>query len=98
MVCVWHLQTGQLVEVARGNPQWPQAFYSMKRVFDVEDGDMLFARCTYDSTSRNRTTFIGNYYYILLYGRPVIRSVADTVPALKAGETGSSFALQTLNV
>ena len=46
-------------EIARGNPQWPQAFYDMSRVFDVEEGDMLFARCTFNSTSRNTTTAIG---------------------------------------
>ncbi len=52
-------QTGKLEEIARGNPQWPQAFYAMERVFDVEEGDLLMARCTFDSSGRNRTTFIG---------------------------------------
>ena len=52
-------QTGKLEEIARGNPQWPQAFYGMERVFDVENDDWLFARCTFDSSGRNRTTHIG---------------------------------------
>jgi Copper type II ascorbate-dependent monooxygenase, C-terminal domain len=54
-------QTGQLEEIARGNPQWPQAFYGMSHVFDVEEGDILFGRCTFDSTHKNKTTYIGNY-------------------------------------
>jgi len=32
----------------------------MTHVFDVNDGDILLARCTFDSTNRNRTTSIGS--------------------------------------
>lgn len=52
-------QNSTLAEMARGNPQWPQAFYPLKRVIDINPGDYLHARCTYDSTGRNRTTRIG---------------------------------------
>ena len=45
--------------MARGNPQWPQAFYPMKRPIDIHPGDLVHARCTFDSTGRNRTTRIG---------------------------------------
>ena len=30
--------------VAKGNPQWPQAFYSMPHAFEVDTGDKLTAR------------------------------------------------------
>jgi len=51
--------TEKVEEIAKGNPQWPQAFYKMSKIFDVNDGDILLARCTFDSTNRNRTTRIG---------------------------------------
>ncbi len=34
-------------QVARGDPQWPQAFYPTDTVYDVKDGDMLVGQCTY---------------------------------------------------
>lgn len=53
-------QTGKIEQIAKGNPQWPQAFYGMSQVFDVESGDVISARCTYDSTEKNTTTFMGS--------------------------------------
>uniref|UniRef100_A0A0P5MV37 Peptidyl-glycine alpha-amidating monooxygenase n=2 Tax=Daphnia magna TaxID=35525 RepID=A0A0P5MV37_9CRUS len=52
--------SGQVEEIARGNPQWPQAFYGMPRVFDLESGDIIAARCTYNSTNKNTTTYMGS--------------------------------------
>ena len=46
-------------EIAKGNPQWPQAFYPMKELQTVDPGEFLTARCTYDSTGRDRDTQIG---------------------------------------
>ncbi len=34
-------------QVARGDPQWPQAFYPTDGVYDLKDGDMLVGQCTY---------------------------------------------------
>ncbi|XP_071109699.1 peptidyl-glycine alpha-amidating monooxygenase B-like isoform X1 [Haliotis cracherodii] len=46
-------------EIGKGNPQWPQAFYPVNGSFVVNPGDGLAARCTFDSTGRNRVTNIG---------------------------------------
>ncbi|XP_067667286.1 peptidyl-glycine alpha-amidating monooxygenase B-like [Haliotis asinina] len=46
-------------EIGKGNPQWPQAFYPVNGSFTVNPGDRLAARCTFDSTGRNRVTNIG---------------------------------------
>jgi hypothetical protein len=35
----------------------------MPRVFDLESGDIIAARCTYDSTSKNKTTYMGEFLY-----------------------------------
>ena len=50
----------QYREIARGSPQWPQAFYPMKQVQTVRPGDdILAARCTYNSTGVDHATNIG---------------------------------------
>jgi hypothetical protein len=33
-------------EIARGNPQWPQAFYPMKELQTVKPGEIVTARYT----------------------------------------------------
>ena len=35
---------GEYTEIAKGSPQWPQAFYPAKGDFEVKDGDYLVAR------------------------------------------------------
>jgi len=47
-------------EIARGSPQWPQAFYPMKQVQTVNPGEVVTARCTYNSTGVNHVTNIGS--------------------------------------
>ena len=44
---------GEYTEIAKGSPQWPQAFYPVKEDFEVKDGDYLVARCTYNSTQKD---------------------------------------------
>ena len=56
---IYDTRTREVQEIARGNPQWPQAFYGMPQVFEVETGDILLSRCTFNSTLRNTTTHIG---------------------------------------
>ena len=46
-------------EIARGDPQKPQTFYPMKSFVKLEPGDMLAARCTYDTTNSDKVVKIG---------------------------------------
>lgn len=49
------------IELAKGNPQSPQAFYPMKNdYYSVSKNEILAARCTYNSSSRNRETRMGS--------------------------------------
>ena len=50
--------------IADGDPQKPQAFYPLKDIVTIKPGDSLFARCTYDSTSKARSTQIGKPFFI----------------------------------
>ena len=57
---VYNEEGHQYREIARGSPQWPQAFYPMKKVQTVYPGkDVLAARCTYNSTGKDTATNIG---------------------------------------
>ena len=47
-------RTGQMTEFARGNPQWPQAFYPVKTDITFEPGDYIIGRCSYNTTGVNR--------------------------------------------
>lgn len=45
--------------LAKGNPHWPQAFYPMNRTVRVQPGDILAARCTYNTMRKTTATVIG---------------------------------------
>ncbi|XP_076055951.1 peptidyl-glycine alpha-amidating monooxygenase B-like isoform X2 [Oratosquilla oratoria] len=53
-------KTKEYTLVAKGNPQWPQAFYPMDKVHRVRPDQVLHARCTWDSSNRGRHTYIGS--------------------------------------
>ena len=64
-------------EIARASPQWPQAFYPMKQVETVNPGEILAARCSYNSTGVSHVTNIGSSagdemcnLYIMFFTRP----------------------------
>lgn len=44
--------------LAKGNPQWPQAFFPMPSI-KIESEDVIHGRCTYDSRSRAHATKMG---------------------------------------
>lgn len=49
-------------QVAKGDPQWPQAFYpvsSPNSLIDVKDGDALVGVCTYHN-DENRNVYAGS--------------------------------------
>ncbi|KAG8189106.1 hypothetical protein JTE90_028649 [Oedothorax gibbosus] len=46
--------------LAKGNPQWPQAFYPMERKHTITTEDVMAARCTYNSTDMNHPVNIGS--------------------------------------
>ena len=50
---------GAWEELGKGNPQWPQSFYPMTGTHEIHPGDILVARCVYNSTNRDTYTRIG---------------------------------------
>lgn len=45
--------------LAKGNPQWPQAFFPMSQIVKIESDDVIHGRCTYDSRTRTHVTKMG---------------------------------------
>lgn len=46
----YRIRNGIWTLLGKGDPQAPQAFYPMKATVEIRAGDILAARCTYDST------------------------------------------------
>ena len=58
-------QTNEMIEFAKGNPQWPQAFYPVTANVTLNPGDFFVARCTYDTTNNPSNTYIGKEKTVL---------------------------------
>lgn len=52
-------QTNEIIEFARGNPQWPQSFYPVTSNLTLSPGDFFVGRCTYNTTDNPQVTYIG---------------------------------------
>ena len=63
-------------QIAAGSPQWPQAFYPMKKINTVEPGEVVTAR------------YVASYPYFFLHGSfllgvPIIQLVSTMRPILE---------------
>ncbi|XP_078671776.1 peptidyl-glycine alpha-amidating monooxygenase B-like isoform X1 [Branchiostoma floridae x Branchiostoma belcheri] len=68
------------IELGRGNPQWPQAFYPMANIKDkvIWSTDIVAARCVFDAENKDVDTWIGSTssdemcnFYMMYYTDPV---------------------------
>ncbi|XP_050402331.1 peptidyl-glycine alpha-amidating monooxygenase B isoform X2 [Patella vulgata] len=71
--------------IGKGNPQWPQAFYPTNQEIEIKPGDSLIARCTFNSTGRDRRTYAGatgkdemcNFYMMFYTDSSVTRTFSE---------------------
>ena len=54
----YRIRSHEWIQLAKGDPQWPQAFYPTNSMFDLKDGDALVGRCTYHN-DENRAIHAG---------------------------------------
>lgn len=54
----YRIRNHEWVQLAKGDPQWPQAFYPTNNLFDLKDGDALVGQCTYHN-DENRIIHAG---------------------------------------
>ena len=60
-------KNGKIQEIARGDPQKPQMFYPMQKFVVVDNGDVLHARCTFNTTEEDRIVNIGIFTDTILF-------------------------------
>jgi hypothetical protein len=84
----YRVRQHEWAQVARGDPQWPQAFYPTDAVYDVKDGDMLVGQCTYHNDA-DKYVYAGSTHtdemcnvYLMYY-----TDAADEVMEVCSGNT-----------
>ena len=55
------LQSGDIREFARRDPQMPQTFQNIQHFQPLKEGDVIKARCYFDGTRTNTSTSIGMF-------------------------------------
>lgn len=58
VITAYRVRNGTWTLIGRGDPQQPQAFYRSNDL-DIQPGDSLMGRCTYNSSKRDRWTHFG---------------------------------------
>jgi hypothetical protein len=46
---LYRVRNGNITQIVKGNPQWPQSFYPVSPAVDVKDGDYIVGQCVYDN-------------------------------------------------
>jgi hypothetical protein len=54
----YRVRDNEWVQLARGDPQWPQAFYPTDAIYDIKDGDPIVGMCSYHN-DENRYVYAG---------------------------------------
>jgi len=69
----YRVRNDEWTQIVKGDPQLPQAFYPMKQVMEIKEGDILLGMCTYHN-NENRTVYPGSTHtdemcniYIMYY-------------------------------
>ena len=69
----YRIRDNKWTEIAKGDPQLPQAFYPTSSLYEIKDGDILVGMCTYHN-DENRTVYPGSTHtdemcniYIMYY-------------------------------
>ena len=89
----YRVRNHEWVQLAKGDPQWPQAFYPLDSTLDLKDGDAVVGRCTYHN-DENRYITAGSTHtdemcnVYLMYYTDTTEGVQDicygnTYPALE---------------
>ena len=70
-------------QIAAGSPQWPQAFYPMKKINTVQPGEVVTARCYFPSKLFFKKKFMEISFILMEPGVPIIQLVSTMKPTLE---------------
>jgi hypothetical protein len=46
---LYRIRDGQIKQIVKGNPQWPQSFYPLASPVEILSGDYIVGQCVYDN-------------------------------------------------
>lgn len=55
---LYRVRDDQILQIVKGDPQWPQSFYSLPSPVVIQKGDYIIGQCVYDNTE-NRVIHVG---------------------------------------
>ncbi len=55
---LYRVRDGIFLQIAKGDPQWPQSFYPLSSPVTIEKDDFLVGQCVYDN-DENRVIYVG---------------------------------------
>ena len=55
---LYRVRDGEISQIVKGDPQWPQSFYPLPKPVDIQTGDYIVGQCVYDNND-NRVIHVG---------------------------------------
>ncbi len=55
---LYRVRDGKILQIVKGDPQWPQSFYPLPLPVEIEKGDYIVGQCVYDNND-NRAIHVG---------------------------------------
>jgi hypothetical protein len=55
---LYRVRNGEISQIAKGDPQWPQSFYPLPAAVKIEKGDYIVGQCVYDN-NEDRVVQVG---------------------------------------
>ncbi|CAF4387663.1 unnamed protein product [Rotaria socialis] len=56
---LYRVRNGEISQIVKGDPQWPQSFYPLASPVDIQNNDYVIGQCIYDNTE-NRVVTVGS--------------------------------------
>jgi len=55
---LYRIHNGDLSQIVKSDPQWPQSFYPLSSPVKIEKGDYVIGQCVYDN-NEDRVIHVG---------------------------------------
>jgi len=46
---LYRIRNGEICQIVKGDPQWPQSFYPLSSPVQIQNGDYVVGQCVYDN-------------------------------------------------
>ncbi|CAF4235914.1 unnamed protein product, partial [Rotaria magnacalcarata] len=56
---LYRVRKGEISQIVKGDPQWPQSFYPLASPVDIQNNDYVIGQCVYDNTE-DRVVTVGS--------------------------------------